>query len=181
MSTLTLQDSLQQSCMNSWWWSGPRLWTQWLLFTTAPDMVPPTVLGYPGFLTELHRIDPKEPSQFIAKKAMGITWLAQQTTLEALFQLRRLVKLGRRCGKISWDAMANINLVALAFRLDIRKWNMKIWIPSGRECELVSQFPAMSFSYIRKGKTASFFNWVLEVAGLNNFFSELALVDILGE
>lgn len=77
--------------------------------------------------------------------------------------------------------MANINLVALAFRLDIRKWNMKIWIPSGRECELVSQFPAMSFSYIRKGKTASSFNWVLEVAGLNSFFSELALVDILGE
>lgn len=180
MRTLTLQDSIQQSCANSWWWSGPRLWTQCLLFTTAPDTVPPTVLGYPGFLTELHRIDPKEPSQFIAKKATGNTWLAQQTTLEALFKLRRPVKLGRRCGKISWDAMANINLV-LAFRLDIRKWNMKIWIPSGRECELVSQFPAMSFSYIRKGKTASSFNWVLEVASLNNFFSELALVDILGE
>lgn len=47
--------------------------------------------------------------------------------------------------------MANINLVALAFRLDGRKWNMKIWIPSGRGCKLVSHLPAISFSY-KKGK-----------------------------
>lgn len=37
--------------------------------------------------------------------------------------------------------MANINLVALAFRLDGKGWNMKILIPSGKRCEFTSHLP----------------------------------------
>lgn len=35
--------------------------------------VPPTVLGYPGFLSELPGTDLKEPSRFLAIKAMAVT------------------------------------------------------------------------------------------------------------
>lgn len=59
------------------------VWTQTVnsvpvIHNSPKYMVPPTVLGYPGFLTELPRIDLKEPLWFLAMKAVGVTWLAQQ-------------------------------------------------------------------------------------------------------
>lgn len=48
--------------------------------------------------------------------------------------------------------MVIVNLVAVVFRLDGRKGNTKIWIPSSRRYELVSHLPAIHFSCKKRDK-----------------------------